>query len=357
LSYTIDVYRGHTKPEKHLGIFALYVSFFPQLVAGPIERSNRLLPQFYQKHNFDYDRVTNGLKLMVWGFFKKLVIADNLAIYVDAVYNHPQDYQGFPILLATYFFAFQIFCDFSGYSDIAIGAAQIMGFNLMENFKQPYFSRSIPEFWQRWHISLSTWFRDYLYIPLGGNRVVPWRWYMNLMIVFLVSGLWHGAAWKFVVWGGLHGLYMVIGIWTTSFRNTVMEVTRLNRFPTVTRYLSILVTFHLVVFSWIFFRANSIGDAFLLINNMLLRAPGSFLTNIIQPLSGSTANRWYFLIVIFGAILVMELVHILQSKYRLRELLAVQPFWIRWGAYYLVVMAILMFGQYSVAQSFIYFQF
>ena len=188
LSYTIDVYRRRIKPERHFGIFAVYVSFFPQLVAGPIERGKNLLPQFLEKHYFDYIRVTNGLKLMLWGFFKKIVIADRLAVVVNAVYNNPTEFTGAPLILATVFFAFQIYCDFSGYSDIAIGTAQVMGYNLMDNFKRPYFAGSISEFWQRWHISLSTWFRDYLYIPLGGSRVSIPRWYFNLIIIFIVSG-------------------------------------------------------------------------------------------------------------------------------------------------------------------------
>ncbi len=212
LSYTIDVYNGKTPVQNHLGIFAVYVSFFPQLVAGPIERSRHLLPQFYVEHKFSYDRIKYGLQQMLWGFFKKVVIADRLAIVVDGVYNNLDDYSGISLLIATIFFAFQIYCDFSGYSDIAIGSARVMGFELIDNFKRPYFSKSISEFWRRWHISLSTWFRDYLYIPLGGNRVVKWRWYYNLFITFLVSGFWHGANWTFLVWGGLHGAYLIIAI-------------------------------------------------------------------------------------------------------------------------------------------------
>ena len=210
LSYTIDVYRGDKAPERHLGFFALYVSFFPQLLAGPIERATRFLPQLYEKFDFDYPRVTKGLKLMLWGLFQKMVIADNLATLVDSVYNDPSHHQGISLILATFFFAFQIYCDFSGYSDIAIGAAQVLGIKTMDNFNRPYFSKSIPEFWRRWHISLSTWFRDYFYIPLGGNRVSIPRWYFNLFFVMLICGFWHGANWTFIVWGGLHGFYLAI---------------------------------------------------------------------------------------------------------------------------------------------------
>ena len=201
MSYTIEVYRGNQKAERNFGIYALYVMFYPQLVAGPIERPQNLIHQFYEKHTFDYSRVVAGLKLMLWGLFKKIVIADRLAIYVNAVYNNPTHHSGITLILATVFFAFQIYCDFSGYSDIAIGAAKIMGFKLMTNFNRPYFSRNISEFWKRWHISLSTWFKDYLYISLGGRRVSIPRWYFNLLFVFLVSGLWHGANWTFLIWG------------------------------------------------------------------------------------------------------------------------------------------------------------
>ena len=209
LSYTIDIYRRKQKPEYHFGRFALFVSFFPQLVAGPIERSVNLIPQFRQDFKFEYERVKEGILLMVWGFFKKVVIADRLAEYVNLVYNNPADFAGLQNVIATFFFSFQIYCDFSGYSDIAIGSALIMGYRLMTNFRRPYFAASIGEFWHRWHISLSTWFRDYVYISLGGNRVVKWRYYYNLFITFLVSGLWHGAEWTFVIWGAIHGFYTV----------------------------------------------------------------------------------------------------------------------------------------------------
>ena len=205
VGYTIDVYRGDLKAEKNLGIYALFVSFFPQLVAGPIERAKNLLPQFHEKHFPDPDRINIGLKQMIWGYFIKIVVADRLALYINAVYNNVNAHNGTTLLIATIFFSFQIYCDFAGYSNIAIGAAKIMGFDLMTNFTRPYFSSNIHEFWQRWHISLSTWFRDYLYIPLGGNRVGKFRNYVNILITFVVSGLWHGANWTFVIWGALHG--------------------------------------------------------------------------------------------------------------------------------------------------------
>lgn len=209
LSYVIDIYKGVVKAERHFGIYATFISFFPQLVAGPIERTSNLLSQIKSKKVFDYDQATYGLKLMAWGYFKKLVIADNLSQYVSKVYDAPQSYTGFTLVLATVFFTLQIYCDFSGYSDIAIGLAKILGVNLMTNFKSPYFSQSVKEFWSRWHISLSAWFRDYVYIPLGGNRVGKVRHVINLMITFFVSGLWHGANWTFLIWGGVHGVAQI----------------------------------------------------------------------------------------------------------------------------------------------------
>ena len=356
LSYTIDVYRRHREPEAHFHIFALYVSFFPQLVAGPIERSTHLLPQFYIKHNFDVSRVVGGLQLMLWGLFKKIVIADTLAVYVNTVYNAPDTFQGLPVILATYFFAFQIYCDFSGYSDIAIGCAQVLGYDLMENFKQPYFSQSIAEFWRRWHISLSGWFRDYLYIPLGGNRVIKWRWRFNLILVFLVSGLWHGANWTFVMWGALHGVYLVLSQITQSIREGMSQLLHLERFPTIQSYLRILITFHLVLFSWIFFRANSISDAFLILQNMLYI---DFTTLNLSQLGINVAPGIgrSELIIVTLAIIFLLLVHIIEeigSSFRL--VLSNQIIFTRWLIYLFLILAIMNFG---VPQEipFVYFQF
>ncbi len=259
LAYTIDVYYRKIPAEKRFFDFALYVAFFPQLVAGPIERAGRLLPQFKKSYSFEYTRVVGGLQQMLWGFFKKLVIADRIAPIVNSAYNDPTGSSEISLLFATYLFAIQIYCDFSGYSDIAIGAARILGINLMDNFRVPYLSKSIREFWQRWHISLSTWFRDYLYIPLGGNRVAIPRWYLNLMIVFVVSGLWHGANWTFVVWGALHGGYLISEILAKKINFPV-------HLPTmVKKTLAILLTFHLVLIAWVFFRANSLDDAFFIL--------------------------------------------------------------------------------------------
>ena len=251
------MYRGDRAPERHVGLFAVYVAFFPQLVAGPIERSTNLLPQFYEKHCFEYSRAVDGLRLMLWGFFKKIVIADRLAVYVNQVYNHPSDFSGGALILATYFFAFQIYCDFSGYTDIARGSAQVMGYRLMENFRRPYFAKSVIDFWQRWHISLSSWFRDYVYGPLGAKRKPKWRWYYNLMVVFVLSGLWHGANWTFAIWGSLHGVYMVLSNATRKWRRRMTTFFRIDRHPVIQRWIQVGVTFHLVLFAWVFFRANS----------------------------------------------------------------------------------------------------
>lgn len=359
LSYSIDVYHGKINPEKRFGIFALYVVFFPQLVAGPIERASRLLPQFYNKYDFDYKRVTDGLKLIVWGLFKKVVIADRLSVFVEQVYGTPYEYQGISLIIATVFFAFQIYCDFSGYSDIAIGSAQILGFKLMDNFRRPYFSKSIPEFWQRWHISLSTWFRDYLYIPLGGNRVGKWRWYFNLFITFLISGLWHGANWTFVIWGALNGTYILLTIWSQDIRNIYVNKLKLNRFPYLYKILQVATTFSLTCFAWVFFRAKNLSEALYISKNLfagikdidiILTSKELIKSNILlgQP-------KEEFIIAIL-AICFMETVHMIQRHESIRHMLSEKPVYVRWAIYYILIFSILFFGVFNSTQ-FIYFQF
>jgi alginate O-acetyltransferase complex protein AlgI len=349
MSYTIEVYRGHQKAERHFGIYSLYVMFYPQLVAGPIERPQNLLHQFREKYDFDYDRVTSGLRLMAWGLFKKVVIADRLAIVVDTVYNNPQQYNSLSLVIATVFFSFQIFCDFSGYSDMAIGAARVMGFKLMTNFDKPYHSKSINEFWKRWHISLSSWFKDYLYISLGGNRVTIPRWYLNLFIVFLISGLWHGANWTFVIWGALHGLYLVIGIITKNSRDKFNGLFKLNKIP----FLPIITTFILVTFSWIFFRADNVQSAFYIITHIFTGVPEIFhnLLNhqtVIQVLG--PLKKGMILI------LLIEIVHYIQSKVSISSIFLNLPFYIRWASYYGYIFVIFYWGVFEKRQ-FIYFQF
>lgn len=263
MSYTIEVYRGNFKAERHFGIYALYVMYFPQLVAGPIERPQNILPQLRIHYCVNAERIISGLKMMLWGFVKKLVIADRLSVIVNLAYSNPENYDGTSLLIATVFFAFQIYCDFSGYSDIAIGASKILGIDLMENFRTPYVSKSIKEFWERWHISLSSWFRDYLYIPMGGNRVKKQRWYFNLFFVFLISGFWHGANWTYVIWGALHGAFLVISILIKPATDFIKKQTHSFYSP-----LSMLTTFVLANFAWIFFRAKSISDANIIISKL-----------------------------------------------------------------------------------------
>lgn len=269
LSYVIDVYRGDIKVEHHFGYYALFVSFFPQLVAGPIERPDNLLPQLHEKQHWSNENAVIGLKRMLVGYFKKVVVADLLAVYVNAVYNNAEDSAAVSVILASVMFAVQIYCDFSGYTDVAIGCARVMGIRLMQNFDLPYTARSIKEFWNRWHISLSTWFRDYLYFPLGGSRCSKAKHMRNLMIVFLVSGLWHGAAWTFVLWGFLHGAYQVVGILTKNSREKLCEKLNINRESAGYHAWQRICTFALVTFAWIFFRANSMSDLGILMSKLV----------------------------------------------------------------------------------------
>ena len=268
LSYVIDVYRGDIKPERNFFFYALFVSFFPQLVAGPIERPDNLIPQLREPHKWSNANAIKGAKHMIVGFFKKVCVADTVAVYVNSVYNNAEDATGVGVIIATVLFAVQIYCDFSGYTDIAIGCARVMGIRLMKNFDHPYTATSIKEFWSRWHISLSSWFRDYLYIPLGGNRRGRARQLLNLLIVFLVSGLWHGAAWTFVLWGAIHGIYQIIGNLTRKGRNRLLLRVGLTERSAGVVWVRRIVTFALVSFAWIFFRANSIGEAGLLLERL-----------------------------------------------------------------------------------------
>lgn len=402
ISYTIDVYRGRYPAEKSYLRLLLFITFFPKLIAGPIERAGHLIPQFERETRLDRERLASGLRLMAWGFFKKLVIADRIAVYVNTVYAAPAEHHGATVLIGAYFFAFQIFCDFSAYTDIATGAARILGYDLLENFRRPYQARSIQDFWSRWHISLSSWFRDYLYIPLGGNRVSRARWCANLLIVFLISGLWHGANWTFVVWGGLHGLYLVLSILSQPMRDGMWRaVARLSRPRAVAPLASVaagggvllhpgasfvvrdsvneaasapprgggaaetgrwesgvarvrgllatVITFHLVVVAWIFFRAGSVTDAVLLIQNL-----GDWSAGFKD--ATLDLKRYWFAVAVL-AIGVMEGVHLIQRRGSMAEFLARLAPWQRWTIYYALVMAILLFGAYSRPAEFIYFQF
>ena len=354
MSYTIEVYRGNQKAEKHFGIYSLYVMFYPQLVAGPIERPQNIIHQLKEYFDFDYDRVTDGLRLMGWGLFKKIIIADRLAIIVDSVYDNPHQYNFISISIATIFFSFQIYCDFSGYSDMAIGAARVMGFNLMKNFNSPYQSKSISEFWSRWHISLSTWFRDYLYIPLGGNRVAISRWYFNLFVVFLLSGLWHGANWTYIMWGAIHGFYLVFGIITNKIRIKIGDKLLINKLA----FLPYLSTFLLVSIAWIFFRANSIETGFFLIKKIFQGFPEFFTGNFYHNFNfeqignaGKFEIAFCFLLIIF-----LEGIQYLASRYNLKSIFKNQSIYLRWAVYYGVIFIMIYFGVFENRQ-FIYFQF
>lgn len=358
LSYSVDVYKGEISPEKNFFKYALFVSFFPQLVAGPIERSGNLLPQFDEEHRFDATEVKHGLELMLWGFFEKLVIADRVAIFVNQIYDHYTGYAFFEIALATIGFAIQIYCDFGGYSHIAIGAAEVLGIKLSRNFEQPYLAVSIKDFWRRWHISLSTWFRDYVYIPLGGNRKGKLRKYINLMITFLVSGLWHGASWHYVIWGGLHGLYQIVGELTSSLRAKAVALLRIKTDCESFKAIRIVLNFLFVDFAWIFFRASRFSEAVSVIRQMISTFNPWVLFD--QSLYNCGLDRINVFILIVS-VLILIIVDLYHEKHRsFRETLDRQNAICRFAFYYLGVMLVLIFGIYGPtfdASKFIYFQF
>jgi len=357
LSYTADVYRGRVKAERNFLKYALFVSFFPQLVAGPIERTENLLPQLQNPKPFDALRARRGLVLMMWGYFQKLVIADRVSILVDQVFSSLAQYSGAEVALAVVLFAVQIYCDFGGYSNIAVGAAEVMGYSLMDNFRRPYFAATIRDFWRRWHISLSTWFRDYLYIPLGGSRKGKLRTWRNIMLTFLASGLWHGAGWHFVLWGGLHGAYQVIGSWTEPARAKLRRALRLDPDRGLCHALRVLVTFLLVLFAWIFFRASSVSQAFLAVRLIFSRWDFSVFTNgALFTLGLDAADFWAGA----AAVAILLAVDLLSSRGSLRDALERKGPLVRWPVYLLLLFTVLIFGiygpQYS-AGAFIYFQF
>lgn len=358
MSYSLEVFWGRMKPEKHFGVYMLYVSYFPQLVAGPIERPQNLLHQLNRKVSFNAPLAISGLKLMAWGMFKKVMIADRVSLMVDYVYNSPGEHGAPAYILATILFAVQIYCDFSGYSDIAIGAARVMGVDLMRNFRSPYFSKNISEFWRRWHISLSSWFRDYVYIPLGGNRVVKWRWYYNLFITFLLSGIWHGANWTFVIWGGLHGIYLMFAVMSQDWRDKAMALLRIERKSTLDSAIQISTTFVLVCIGWVFFRANHVGDAFTILGGMGSGLSGFFGPEIKQlyaPLVGAGFSEMVLAII---SIIIMIGVDILQGlPTGVNGVLYERPRWQRWGVYYALIGCMIFFGAYYTSVQFIYFQF
>lgn len=358
LGYTMDVYRKDIPAEKNFLKYALFVSFFPQLVAGPIERSKNLLRQFHEKHSFHWENFRYGLIQMLFGFFQKVVISDNAAALVNHVYNDYTSYGSVELILATVLFAVQIYCDFGGYSNIAIGAARIMGFDLMENFRTPYMAASVGDFWRRWHISLSTWFRDYLYIPLGGNRKGKLRKYCNLMIVFLVSGLWHGASWHFVIWGALNGLYQVVENMTSAAGIKIFNAFHINRNTFSHRFGRGILTFILIDFSWIFFRASNVSQAFAIIKSIVTKWDPWVLFNGKLFKLGLDSKQFHMLM---AAILVLVITDILTfCNINYMKKLGEQGIWFRFGVYFILIFWILIYGCYGPgydASQFIYFQF
>ena len=345
LSYTIDIYKNKLKPAKDIISFFAFVSFFPQLVAGPIERAINLLPQFYTKRKFSYSSATNGLRQILWGLFKKIVIADNLAVFVNDIFNNSTDYSGSTLLIGGIFFAFQIYCDFSGYSDIAIGTGRLFGFNLMRNFAFPYFSRDIAEFWRRWHISLSTWFRDYVYIPFGGSRGSLQKKIRNIFIIFLISGFWHGANWTFLMWGFLNALYFIPLMIYKKNRINTNTVAEGKIFPSIKELVQMGITFLITVLAWIFFRAENLTHAFNIISSIF---SSSILTlPEVRPKMISIIISFFIIIEWFGR----------EHQYAIENIknIFVKP--VRWLSYLIIIFIIYFSGNFSDSIEFIYFQF
>ena len=354
IGYGIDVYRRKYEPERHFGRFALFVSFFPHLVAGPIMRAEALLPQLQRSKSWDFDRAASGLGWMLWGLFKKVVVADRAAAFVNVVYADPARFQGATIVIATYLFAFQIYCDFSGYSDIALGAARVLGVDLIRNFDRPYVAPTVAYFWRRWHISLSTWFLDYVYVPLGGNRVSWPRRAVNVAIVFLLSGMWHGASWTFVLWGAYHGALVILSLALLAFGKRFLPSFRRGAPAAVARVIGVVVTFHLVCFGWLLFRARDLAQVRTLVDRLLVSYPVSTLHELThlgpQPVAVVSVD----LAVLVISIAIMELGELVISR-------RAQPWrrlpssvrWVAWAS--LSVWVVLAAVQ--THSTFLYFQF
>lgn len=347
LSYVLDIYKNRIKPERNFIDYSVFVSFFPLLVAGPIERATHLLPQIIKKRQFDYSKAVDGLRQILWGLFKKIVIADNCAEYANTIFNNSSDYTGSTLVIGALFFTFQIYCDFSGYSDIALGTARLFGIELLRNFAFPYFSRDIAEFWRRWHISLSSWFRDYLYIPLGGSKGGNWMRIRNILIIFLVSGFWHGANWTFIMWGLLNAIYIMPSVISKTNRSNLDIVAKGKTFPTAREFLSIVMTFMLTVFAWIFFRAENIGHAFRIIAKIF---------------SASLFSAPYFLRITFCyPTVILTIIFVIiewkgrDQQYAIANLFSGKSKTFRWSFYYLILLVIAIFAGSN--EQFIYFQF
>lgn len=358
LSYTMDVYRDEIYAEKNFFRYALFVSFFPQLVAGPIERSKNLLKQLAVPRKFNFEMAREGFLLMLWGYYLKLVLADRIAIFVDTVYNDYETYKGCYLIVASVLFAVQIYCDFSGYSTIAMGASKILGIELMENFNAPYISTSVADFWRKWHISLTSWFKDYLYIPLGGSRKGKVRKYINKLIVFLISGLWHGASFSFVAWGGLNGLYQIIGEMLQPLRDKLVRIFKLNRSSLGHKAIHIIGTFILVDFSWIFFRASQFKEAIYIIKSIVFN--WNFWILFDNSLYECGLNQKNFELMIVGIIVLLIADYFKHKGIKIREVIIVQDYWVRWTVIAFSICFILTFGIWGPnynAANFIYFQF
>lgn len=344
LSYSIDIYRGKIKPTSDFISFMTFVSFFPQLVAGPIERAADLLPQFLKARSFKQEHLVSGFRFILYGLFKKMVIADRLAYFVDHVYNSPEKFDGTVLLAATFLFGFQIYCDFSGYSDIAIGSARLLGFDLMQNFRTPYLSKSFREFWHRWHISLSTWFRDYIYIPLGGNRVSQSRWMFNIILTFSISGLWHGASMTFVIWGFLHGLFLVCEYLISKFATL----------PRKLSWIGLISTFLLANLVWVFFRADTFEQSLFILSKFNLSF--DFIHEVASHFAENSEFRetMISLLISFPIFIFLE---ILINQTDFNTIIEKRTAVLRWSIYLVLAFAILIFGVLNAAPQFIYFQF
>ena len=348
LSYVIDVYRGDIEAEHHFGYYATFVSFFPQLVAGPIERTGNLLPQIKSAKKFNQTQAIDGAKVIVWGYFKKMVIADYISGYVDQIYDGLSNYTGFALVMVIFLFTIQIYCDFSGYSNIAQGAAKLLGIDLMDNFKSPYFSTSVKEFWRRWHISLSTWFRDYVYIPLGGSRCGKVRHNINLLITFLVSGLWHGASWTFVFWGGMHGLAQII----ENLANSLLKKIRAKK---VGKFISFIVVFAFCNIAWVFFRAKTFSDAIYVLTNSIkgISSPYLYIVNGVNESGIGVLKSLYILVMIT----IMSIVDYLNLNGDIILKIKQKKPFVRWILYFAIALLVVIFAQKGEPAEFVYFQF
>jgi len=348
MSYSIDVYRRKLEPTNDFIAFSAFVTFFPQLVAGPIERASNLLPQFYSKRTFDYLKAVDGMRQILWGFFKKIVIADNCAKYANLIFNNSDSYSGSTLILGAIFFSFQIYCDFSGYSDIAIGTSRLFGFDIMRNFNFPYFSRDIAEFWRRWHISLSTWFRDYLYIPLGGSKGNIWMKIRNTFIIFVVSGFWHGANWTFIFWGALNAIYFLPLLLSNNNRKNIDAVAQGKMFPSLKEFSYMLLTFGLTLLAWIFFRANNFMHAISYISEIF--SPSLFAVPHFEGI------RDAFITILLTIFFVFVEWNGREQQYAIANLEFKLKKSLRYATYYFIVFLIMYYGNFNENQ-FIYFQF